>query len=89
MVDVMSAPTVRLQFAARLKEVRTSRGFRSARMFARALGVEENRYTRYERAEVEPSFTLLDKMCRLLATTPNDLLGFAASTLADPAMGED
>jgi transcriptional regulator with XRE-family HTH domain len=53
------------------------RGFQRARHFAESLGIEENRYTRYERAEVEPSLTLIHKMCEMLGVTPNELLGFA------------
>ena len=45
--------------------------------FARSLGIQENRYTRYERAEVEPSLTLIHKMCETLRVSPNELLGFA------------
>jgi transcriptional regulator with XRE-family HTH domain len=75
MVDAL-APDVRSQFAKRLKTIRTQRGFDRARYFANALGIEENRYTRYERAEVEPSLTLIHRMCELLAVTPNELLGF-------------
>jgi transcriptional regulator with XRE-family HTH domain len=71
------APEVRLQFARRLKTMRTQRGFERARYFARSLGIEENRYTRYERAEVEPSLTLIHKMCETLRVSPNELLGFA------------
>jgi len=40
--------------------------------------IEENRYTRYERAEVEPSLTVLLKICETLGVTPNDLLGFGS-----------
>jgi transcriptional regulator with XRE-family HTH domain len=40
------------------------------------LGIEENRYTRYERAEVEPSLTLIHKICVTLQVSPNDLLGY-------------
>jgi transcriptional regulator with XRE-family HTH domain len=72
------APEVRSQFAKRLKIMRVERGFERARYFAKALGIEENRYTRYERAEVEPSLTLIHKMCDVLKVTPNELLGFAA-----------
>ena len=77
--SVMSdlAPDVRSQFAKRLKIIRTQRGFDRARYFAKSLGIEENRYTRYERAEVEPSLTLIHKMCATLHVTPNELLGFA------------
>ena len=71
------APDVRSQFAKRLKVIRTQRGFDRARYFAKSLGIEENRYTRYERAEVEPSLTLIHKMCATLHVTPNELLGFA------------
>src|SRR6476660_7643221 len=73
----MLAPEVRLQFAKRLKTMRTQRGFDRARYFARSLGIEENRYTRYERAEVEPSLTLINKMCETLRVSPNELLGFS------------
>ena len=89
------APDVRSRFATRLKRLRLQRGFERARFFARTLGIEENRYTRYERAEVEPSLTLLHKMCDTLRVTPNELLGFAeppgdasAPTGASAARGE-
>ena len=70
------APEVRTDFAKRLKDMRQQKGFPRARYFAKTLGVEENRYTRYERAEVEPSLTLIHKMCEVLQVTPNQLLGF-------------
>ena len=73
------APEVRSQFAKRLKEMRAQAGFVRARFLAKALGIEENRYTRYERAEVEPSLTLIHKMCEILRVSPNELLGFAES----------
>ncbi len=68
------APHVRTTFAKRLKALRIPRGFSTARSFANALEIDENRYTRYERAEVEPDLSLLVKMCSLLEVTPNDLL---------------
>src|SRR6185437_16407342 len=70
------APAVRAEFARRLRALRAARGFERARYFAKALGIEENRYTRYERAEVEPSLTLIHKMCEVLRVTPDELLGF-------------
>src|ERR1700733_8648649 len=73
------APQVRSQFAKRLKIIRTQKGFHRARYFASRLGIEENRYTRYERAEVEPRLTLIHKMCETLNVTPNELLGFGAA----------
>jgi transcriptional regulator with XRE-family HTH domain len=71
------APEVRSQFAKRLKTMRVHSGFERARYFAKALGIEENRYTRYERAEVEPSLTLIHKIWEVLQVSPNELLGFA------------
>jgi transcriptional regulator with XRE-family HTH domain len=84
----MLAPDVRSQFAERLKNIRSQRGFGRARYFARALGIEENRYTRYERAEVEPNLTLIHKMCEMLGVTPNELLGFNGPRQARPGFGE-
>jgi transcriptional regulator with XRE-family HTH domain len=82
------APEVRSQFAQRLKMLRTQRGFDRARYFARTLGIEENRYTRYERAEVEPSLTLIHKMCATLRVSPNELLGFPESGTAHAGFAE-
>jgi transcriptional regulator with XRE-family HTH domain len=85
------APAVRVEFARRLRELRTERGFRHAREFARVLGIEENRYTRYERAEVEPSLTLIHKMCVTLQVSPNDLLGYnerSHDVLDGPTVGQ-
>jgi transcriptional regulator with XRE-family HTH domain len=81
------APEVRSRFAQRLKSLRTQRGFDRARYFAKSLGIEENRYTRYERAEVEPSLTLIHKMCETLRVSPNELLGFAELTHHDGSAG--
>ncbi len=81
------APQVRSEFAKRLKVIRTQRGFPRARYFASTLGIEENRYTRYERAEVEPSLTLIHKMCETLGITPNELLGFEAVRPRDGVPG--
>lgn len=39
------------------------------------LGIDENRYTRYERAEVEPDLTLIAQMCTLLEVDAGELLG--------------
>jgi transcriptional regulator with XRE-family HTH domain len=83
------APEVRSQFAKRLKTMRMHSGFERARYFAKALGIEENRYTRYERAEVEPSLTLIHKICEVLQVSPNELLGFAeARAVAGPGFSE-
>ena len=70
-----SAPAERLRFAKCLRRLRTERGY-TQRDFARALEIDENRYSRYERAEVEPNLALLCHMCKVLRVMPNDLLGF-------------
>nr|PZN79150.1 MAG: hypothetical protein DIU57_15275 [Pseudomonadota bacterium] len=73
-------------FAMRLKQLRVLRGFRTARAFAQALGIDENRYTRWERGEVEPSVAMLAKMAEVL-NIPVDILvsgGDVAAGLPSP-----
>lgn len=74
MEKVGSKSEAREQFAQNLRQARIARGYKTARSLARALEIDENRYTRYERAEVEPDLNLLQHMCRLLGVTPNELL---------------
>jgi transcriptional regulator with XRE-family HTH domain len=83
-------PLTRAVFARRLRELRVPKGYRTARSFARALGIDENRYTRYERAEVEPDLALLLRICEVLAVTPNDLLieAMSARGLANGSLGD-
>jgi len=84
------APAVRAEFARRLRALRAQRGFERARHFAKALGIEENRYTRYERAEVEPNLSLIFEICQKLAVTPNELLGFGeVGDAIRPAVPDD
>lgn len=73
-------------FAIRLKQLRVLRGFRTARAFAQALEIDENRYTRWERGEVEPSVAMLAKMAEVLSV-PVDILvsgGDVAAGLPSP-----
>jgi transcriptional regulator with XRE-family HTH domain len=75
-------------FAIRLKQLRVLRGYRTARAFAQALQIDENRYTRWERGEVEPSVAMLGKMADIL-NVPVDMLvsgGDVAANLA-PSFG--
>ena len=75
-------------FAIRLKQLRVLRGYRTARAFAQALQIDENRYTRWERGEVEPSVAMLGKMADML-NVPVDMLvsgGDVAANLA-PSFG--
>jgi transcriptional regulator with XRE-family HTH domain len=71
----VQSPIARQQFARRLREFRVARGFKTARSLAQALDIDENRYTRYERAEVEPDIKLIQQICETLSLSPNDLLG--------------
>jgi transcriptional regulator with XRE-family HTH domain len=66
-------PPVRVAVASRLRVLRLSNGFDTARAFAQALGVEENRYTRWERAETEPDFTHIMRICQVLKITTDEL----------------
>jgi transcriptional regulator with XRE-family HTH domain len=81
-------PPIRAVFAQRLKAMRVPRGYTTARSFATALGIDENRYTRYERAEVEPDLSLLMRMCELLFVKPNDLLDQAPNPADRPGFAE-
>jgi transcriptional regulator with XRE-family HTH domain len=73
--DTTQQPSAaRASFARRLRELRIVRGYRTARSLARALDIDENRYTRYERAEVEPDLRLIARICETLNVLPNDLL---------------
>lgn len=83
------APPIRALFAKRLKALRVPRGFTTARSFASALDIDENRYTRYERAEVEPDLSLLVKICTLLSITPNDLLDTSPGQPLIPGFGDE
>jgi len=80
-MDDQASPSrseARAFFAERLRTLRVPLGYRTARSFAKALGIDENRYTRYERAEVEPDLGLIRRICALLSVTPNELLGVPA-----------
>ena len=80
------APTdARKEFARRLREMRITRGFKTARSLASALAIDENRYTRYERAEVEPDIGLIQRICETLGLSPNELFGAARQTVPKPA----
>ena len=81
--DISATPAIRQIFARRLRELRVLNGYKTARSLARSIGIDENRYTRYERAEVEPDLTLLTVLAATLRTTPNELLGIAGG----PATG--
>ena len=68
------APPERAVFASRLRKLREAAGYGSARAFAIAADIDQTRYIRYERAEVEPTLSVLRKICETLRITPNELL---------------
>ncbi len=63
------------RFANRLRRLRQERGFAAARHFAQALGIPENRYTRYERGDSEPDLDDLYLFFEHLPASPNELFG--------------
>lgn len=67
---------VKTSFGTRLMKARFAAGFETARAFSMAVGLNENRYARYERGTSEPDYALLSKICDTLGVTPNDLLGY-------------
>jgi transcriptional regulator with XRE-family HTH domain len=60
--------------ASRLRLLRARAGIETARKMAEEIGENENTYTRWERAETEPSISQILRICRVLGCTPNDLL---------------
>lgn len=81
-------PLARREFARRLRELRIRRGFRTARSLAAALAIDENRYTRYERAEVEPDIGLIQRICQTLRLSPDALLGTGPDKHPGPQPGQ-
>jgi transcriptional regulator with XRE-family HTH domain len=65
----------RRRFADRLRAARLARGFRTAKSFAQRLNIDQNTYTRYERAEAEPSIAMLDRIWTTLELPFCDLFG--------------
>ena len=64
----------RLQFAKRLREARERRQYRAR--IRQDAWLDEEKYARYERAEVEVPVGLLKRMCALLGVSADELLGF-------------
>ena len=70
----------------RLRERARQLGLTDAEV-ARRAGLAERRYGHYVSGAREPNFETLVRICRVLATTPNQLLGFeAASEQTDDAL---
>lgn len=75
MIDRAMEPH-KTSFARRLRDLRETKGYGAARHFAKALGIPENRYTRYERGAAEPNIDLIYQICRTLDVSPDELFNF-------------
>lgn len=64
-------------FGKKLREARESAGFETAKQFAEALGVEENRYRHWERGSAQPNLPMLVRITRLLKVELSDLIPHA------------
>jgi transcriptional regulator with XRE-family HTH domain len=51
---------------------------------ARRLGISQQRFTHYANGTRKPDFSMLVKICQVLAVTPNDLLGFSGAQELTP-----
>jgi transcriptional regulator with XRE-family HTH domain len=63
----------RKNFARRLRNLRELR-YRTATEFAQLLGIEPQRYSKWEQGRAEPSLAWLLRVCQLLGCTPDFLL---------------
>lgn len=61
-------------FGYRLKEARIRAGYRTARDFALALGVEPPAYRYWERNQAKPDLQTFSRLCLLLNVDPNTFL---------------
>jgi transcriptional regulator with XRE-family HTH domain len=66
-------------FGRELKAAREKAGFETAKQFAEALGVEENRYRHWERGSAQPSLPMLARITRLLKVELSELVPAAYS----------
>ena len=65
---------IRRLFAARLRAARTMGGYPHANNFAKELGIEDETYRRWERAETEPNIPSLVRISALLKVSLDFLL---------------
>jgi len=75
-------------FAAGLRLARVRAGYKTARSLAIRLGIQENRYTRFERGAAEPDFSLIAQICDVLEVTPNELFGIGAAAAGFAERGQ-
>lgn len=70
----LSSPAYMKAFAERLKAARVIAGFDDARAFARHMGIDDNRYRKYERGETSPPLELLVEISKATETSLQFLL---------------
>lgn len=56
---------------------------------ARRLGLAQSRYANYVNGNREPDLATFARICRALATTPDDILGFGAHAGEDAGAGDE
>lgn len=59
----------------RLKEIRKSRGFKSARAFAESIGMQEKTYRNYEQGTRNLYLDVACELCNALGCTLDELVG--------------
>lgn len=80
------ATDMQMEFSARLKAIRTARGFKRQVAFAERLGVQDKRVSAWENGHSTPdSIELLKRVCDVLGVTSDFLLFGDAKTLSPAA----
>lgn len=64
-----------MSFRENLKRRRTEQGYRTAKDFAKIIGVRYLVYLKYESGEEEPKYEVLTRIANVLDTTTDELLG--------------
>lgn len=62
-------------FPKRLRASRKAKGFTQEKL-AEMLSIQSRRYAHWEQGKYEPGFDLLCRICVILDTSPNEMLGF-------------
>lgn len=73
----------RTPFARRLRAAVQAKGMSDIGV-ADELGVGQSRFANYAAGTREPDFDMLARICRILETTPNELLGWEKSVADSP-----
>lgn len=69
----------------KMKDLAAQRGYSDAKV-AREAGLPQRTYSNYANDETEPDYATLTRICRVLGTTPNNLLGFDMPLPAHPGV---